>query len=156
MFNKLALVFMMAGFANSASAWTQEKVCNDGAATLDSQITSPSGGLFVKELQLVIRDAGVVDYFKTAADGAIAKYFASNFNNKGELIVNGNRFNTKSALIEGETAPFQTEAGRRQGTVIVTSLNGGINVKYLEIGRDKFGNIGHQEELANWTFESCE
>lgn len=156
MFNKFVILLMIAGLASPAAAWTQEKVCNDGAAVLDSQTTSPSGGLFVKELQLVIRDAGVVDYFKSAADGAIAKYFASNFNTKGELIVNGNRFNTKSALIEGETGPFQTEAGRRQGAVVVTSINGGINVLYLEIARDKFGNVWQKNELANWTFESCE
>lgn len=156
MLNKLAILIMIVGFASPAAAWTQEKVCNEGAAVLDSQTISPSGGLFIKELQLVIRDAGVVEYFKTAADGAIAKYYASNFNDKSELIVNGFRFNTQSALIEGETSVFQTEAGRRQGAVIVSLVNGGINVQYLEIARDKFGNVWQKTELANWTFESCE
>ena len=163
----LSLLFLFAS-SSFAEEWTSFKNCNQGAAEL-KRITSSNPYVGVtSQYQFIIRDSGVIQYFKSKGLGKSDSFFAQNFMSDS----NGEKLVLAKYGAAGGFFPYFTDIARptiasREGflnyvEVKVSPKDGGILVQFNEKSQTfHFENeriiITDRKitEIANWFFESC-
>ncbi len=158
--SSFALSPLFASTPASANEWRRIFDCNEGAVVVDEQCSAYRGlPCYVRRHQLVIRDAGVVTYFREKrADGT---YF---FNNGSPFW----QYEGNELIVELQSSTDENFLGQHQVHLKVPFADDRYEVDYnvwsngsqLTVEAVKtssmHNDIAPEGKLAEWAFESCQ